>query len=326
MLLVLSSHITFTSASNDVFLHETANDNNSKDMFVSSQNYRPYNYNQRPNYPSNYNGNNRLPSYQQPNDFFANIRLPDYLTNYRPNYGTTQRPNYQPTSPTTGKIITINDRYLASEAGIEGENTCEWDREKTTTNSMLGPPGICWDPTNQKIRIAHNLTIENFVIFYARMERPRSLYQNASFRDQICEQSRRFNSVGLICVPNKKGIPYSFSAESASDVECPANARKTNVIECTKENCICYLDQYHEIAKEQQNRNFRMFKQSLVTELLAYHANALSNRAPPLITYKNFYEYFPSSYNISAETLVQAANQQSHLAWLKATAGLRPFL
>ena len=280
MLLAWLSNFTFTSASNDAFLHGHSNDH-SKDLQASAQYYRPYNYNQRPNYPSNINNNNRWPSYS---------------ANSKPSFGTTKRPNYpHPASaPTASRPGTINlqDRFEAAYSAAEAENHCNSTEGET---SSQGPPGICWDPTKQKIRIAHNLTIENFVIFYTRMESSsRSLDGNARFRDQICEQSKRFDSGAIICVPNKR-IPPNLSDVS----ECPENARKTHVRVCSKtsklsnyspaaENCICVLDQYFDIAAEQQTRYFRLFVKPTLQETQTVVASHIENN--------NWQQYVPAVY------------------------------
>ena len=234
MLLVWWCHIVaFTSTSNAT--------KNSMDLQTSSTFFRPYYYNRRPSYPQRYPAN-----YNRPNG-----------NNQRPNYypaasqTTTIRPTYYPVGTYWTKKS--DEQIRAEVAAYTAGHFCNSAAAAAAASSQ-GPPGICWDSSNQKLRTSSNLTIEDFVIFYARMDYS-YMSENIRFRDEICEQSRRFNNVGLICVPYKR-ISYS-SAESESDVECPENARKNGGSVCiTGGNCICYLEQYQKIVSEQRTRYY----------------------------------------------------------------------
>ena len=259
MLLVWWSHIVFTSASKDAdafLLHKNAT-NNSTDLNVSSQYNRPYYFNRRPSYPANNNGNNRRPVYP------TNYR-PNYGNNQRPNYypasqATTRRPNYYPAAPTASRPTTTKERLFAQEAAYTAGYFCN---SAEAAASSQGPRGICWDSRNQKLKIDPNLTIENFVYFYSGLQLTRSLKENTAFRDEICEQSRGFNNVAIICVPYKR-IDYDSSYESETDVECPTNARKTSA-SCFGQSCICYLDQYHRVAVVNLRNYFHLFTKQLL--------------------------------------------------------------
>ena len=136
-----------------------------------------------------------------------------------------------------------------------------------TAASNLGPPGICWDSANRKLKTSPSLTMGNFVSFFSRVEKTRLLGGNSEFRDQICEQSRRFNNVALICVPFRN-VPYDTSVETHSDVECPSNARQASG-NCYGTNCICYLDQYHMIAQANKNHYHNLFQTRLLNVAVA---------------------------------------------------------
>ena len=253
MLLVWWSHIACISVSNAT-----------GDLQASSTYFRPYfYYNRRPSYPTNNNGNNRRPVYP------INYR-PNYGNNWHPNYypalpATTRRPTYYPAAPTTRRPTKTMEQLLEEkrDAYIAGHfcNSAE------AAFSSQGPPEICWDSANKKLRTSSNLTIESFVTFYARLYRFYSMDKDIRFRDEICEQSRRFNNVGIICVPFKD-IDYDEESDYSSDVECPANARKTRTSACiTDGNCICFLDQYHKIAKEGTKQYWNLMNE--------YHAHIL---------------------------------------------------
>ena len=255
MLLACWSHIFFTSASKDAnaIPHDAAD--NTTELRASSQYYRPYYYNRRPSYTSNYNGNNRRPVYP---------------TNCRPimaiNYGTNQRPNYLAVAPTvnrpgpTSTLAQITAEVVTYAAG-------HFCNAPETAASNLGPPGICWDSANRKLKTSPSLTMGNFVSFFSRVEKTRLLGGNSEFRDQICEQSRRFNNVALICVPFRN-VPYDTSVETHSDVECPSNARQASG-NCYGTNCICYLDQYHMIAQANKNHYHNLFQTRLLNVAVA---------------------------------------------------------
>ena len=280
MLLVFWSNIAFTSASNDIYLNGNRNDN-SNDLQAYPQNNRPYiNYNQRPSYASTNIGNNRLPSNPTNNRVSGTAQRP-------PAAPTANRPAINSAAFNTASYTpsqSEKERYRATEA----ENICNSAEGET---SSQGPPGICWDPTNQKLRIGSSLTIENFVLFYSRMQHSRTLDKNARFRDQICEQSKRFNSVGVICVPYK-GTPPNLMSDVS---ECPDNARKSFFFICSKtaklsnylppvENCICVLDQYFDIVAEEQTRHFRL-----------YVKPTLQNTPSPVIANNNWQQYVPAA-------------------------------
>ena len=244
MLLVWWSHIVFfTSASQDVHADLHNKTDNSTDLQASSQYYKPYYFNRRPGYP---NGNNRLPVYP---------------TNYRPNYGFNLRP------------ISIVNRPASTEAQVVAEIAAyaagHYCNSAETVASNLGPPGICWDSKNKKLKIGPNLTMENFVNFYSRVQNAIILGGNAEFRNQICEQSRRFNNAAIICVPFKHNY-FDDSYETRADVECPANARKA-FADCFGKECVCYVDQYHRIALDNQFRFVHLYTNRLPCMAMGSH-------------------------------------------------------
>ena len=71
-----------------------------------------------------------------------------------------------------------------------------------------------------------------------------SLKPNILFLTEICEQSRKLNNAGLICVPYKH-IEYDSDTQTLAEAECPANTRGGVTPTCVGEYCICYVDQYH---------------------------------------------------------------------------------
>ena len=229
MLLVWWCHIAINSASNDFELlpHENSTDN-SKDLHVSSQHYRPYYYNRRPSNPSNYNSNNRRPIYYPPSST-SNLRP---TTRPITNPQSLNNVNHRP--PAVGSI-TREPSLCSSTDGIN-RNQRDW---------------ICWDWTNNKLKMGPNLKLESFIAFYARHVKSNiylrdPVYNRPNFRKEICEQSKqRFGGVGIFCVP------FKYIASGESEGECPPNAKKSLSV-CHYHNqpddgCICIDDQYHKI-------------------------------------------------------------------------------
>ena len=110
---------------------------------------------------------------------------------------------------------------------------------------------ICWDWTNNKLKMGPNLKLESFIAFYARHVKSNiylrdPVYNRPNFRKEICEQSKlRFGGVGIFCVP------FKYIASGESEGECPPNAKKSLSV-CHYHNqpddgCICIDDQYHKI-------------------------------------------------------------------------------
>ena len=159
------------------------------DQQASSQYYRPYSYNRRPGFVQN----------QQPSHY-----CPVGTTN---NYRPMTRPPTRPVAPQ------VSNSQPACSSTDENRNQGNW---------------ICWDAPNDKLRMGPNLSIENFVALYSRLAGG-SIYDRPAFRNQICEQSRRFNNAGIVCAP----YPDKSSVESYGYVDCPANAKKAPAI-CEK--------------------------------------------------------------------------------------------
>ena len=166
----------------------------------------------------------------------------------QPNFGNHQRPKYVPVAKaeTSRYRVAPKKQLLAEEAAYTAGHFCN-TAESATSNQ--GIPGICWDPTNQKLKTSSNLTIRNFVKFYSRLLPTRfvgrySLKPNILFLTEICEQSRKLNNAGLICVPYKH-IEYDSDTQTLAEAECPANTRGGVTPTCVGEYCICYVDQYH---------------------------------------------------------------------------------
>lgn len=182
---------------------------------TSAQYYRPYNYNRRPGYPV------RRPAYN------------NYI-NQRP-----QRPaaapsnnNYRP-APTTAR----------PSAAVTG-TTCR-------SSNSYQQYGICWAEESQRLQINPSLTIDNFVRFHKINLYDDVLY-SSSYRRQLCEQSRRFNSVGILCV--------SSTSNFEDDDDCfynrAGNVRTSAAKSCINNDCICVVgDPYESIASNTKSPN-----------------------------------------------------------------------
>ncbi len=234
MLIVLWSHscILFsasTSQINDEILDGRENATAvSQDQQVSSQYYRPYYYNRRPAY-NYYNQRPAYNYYQRPSYPSRPNYRPAYVNNQRPAYSSVPNNNYRPTTTTT----------TTRRPSISNNNYCT---SSTPTDSNQGN-WICWDQTNQKLRMGPNLTVEKLVIFYAQLCDGRVMDYNEAFRQQICEQSRRFNNVGIVCVKYD-----SNAGEGHSD--CPSSRKFPGICTAVSGMCVCVNDQFQDIASQ----------------------------------------------------------------------------
>ncbi len=174
---------------------------------ASSQYYRPYNnYNRRPAYP---------------------VRRPAY-NNY-----INQRPQRPAAAPSN-----TNYRPAPAPTTSSAKTTCG-------SSNSFQQYGICWAADSQRLQISPNLTIENFVRFHKINFYDDVLY-STSYRQQLCEQSRRFNSVGILCVT-------SSASNHEDDDDClyrRAGGVSTSAAKsCLNNDCICVVgDPYESIA------------------------------------------------------------------------------
>ncbi|XP_046646151.1 uncharacterized protein LOC124336400 isoform X2 [Daphnia pulicaria] len=183
---------------------------------ASAQYYRPYyNYNRRPAYP---------------------VRRPTY-NNYH--YQRPQRPaaapsntNYRPApAPTTSTA-------RPSSAAVTG-TSCR-------SSNSYQQYGICWAADNQRLQISPSLTIENFVRFH-KMNMYSDVFDSHSYRKQLCEQSRRFNSVGVMCVTSPSDLAYD---DDDCDYLRAGGVTTSTAKTCVDDDvCICVVgDPYESIA------------------------------------------------------------------------------
>jgi uncharacterized protein (DUF2147 family) len=93
------------------------------------------------------------------------------------------------------------------------------------------------------------MTIENFVRFH-KLNLHADVTNTPSYRRQLCEQSRRFNSVGVLCVTGR-------SNPDEDDDDCVyrrssgvrTNSAKTCIFDAFDYDCICVVgDPYESIA------------------------------------------------------------------------------
>jgi hypothetical protein len=172
---------------------------------ASAQYYRPYN-NRRPAYPV------RRPSYN------------NYI-NQRPLTPAASNNNYRP-APTIARPSTA----------VTG-STC-------SSSNTYQQYGICWAADSQRLQISPSLTIENFVRFHKINLYDNVLY-STSYRQQLCEQSRRFNSVGILCITS--------ASNHEDDDDCfyqRAGGTYTSTAKsCINNDCICVVgDPFESIA------------------------------------------------------------------------------
>ena len=200
------------------------------DQQGSAQNYRPYGNNRRPIYPANNYVNNRRPIY--PTSYYGNYRRPSYPTNF----GNNRRPplnsinNNRPATTGYPAASATNNRRPAPPTEPTSNRPCN------STDDATQQDGICWDANNQLLRTSSNLMIEKFVAFYSKYFGTK-LSDTSRFRSQICDQSRRFNSVGVLCV-------------STGEDDCMLNG-SASAQSCINYDCICVVgERYQKIAKE----------------------------------------------------------------------------
>jgi hypothetical protein len=172
---------------------------------ASAQYYRPYN-NRRPAYPV------RRPSYN------------NYI-NQRPLTPAASNNNYRP-APTIARPSTA----------VTG-STC-------SSSNTYQQYGICWAADSQRLQISPSLTIENFVRFHTTNLFNSVLYL-ATYRQQMCEQSRRFNSVGVKCAEEEE----CYFKRTSSTYTAVASS-------CINDDCICVVgDPYESIASKTDSPN-----------------------------------------------------------------------
>ncbi|KAI9558999.1 hypothetical protein GHT06_015788 [Daphnia sinensis] len=190
------------------------------DQQTSDQYYRPYNgANRRPAYPTYGN----RPSYAVNNQRPA-------VNNLRPTY-TTRRPNYPASNNNYRPAPTSSDRFTSGLCSSSPNTYQQY--------------GICWDAAAQRMQIGSHLTIENFVRFYiGNMENGSFDYKDTSqYYDAICEQSKRFNGVGILC--NSDGEDYCNDHRIGGGQNDIIAVSTT----CWGEECICVVgDRYEELA------------------------------------------------------------------------------
>jgi hypothetical protein len=168
---------------------------------------------------------------------------------YRPYYNYNRRPAYPVRRPVYNNYI--NQRPQRPAAAPFNTNYRPAPAPTSAISGSCGSSnsyqqyGICWAADSQRLQISPSLTIENFVRFFKK-----NLYvgffDSPSYRQQICEQSRRFNSVGVMCVTP----PSNFEED---DDDCvyrrPGGVTSFASKKCiTGEVCICTVgDPYESI-------------------------------------------------------------------------------
>ncbi|XP_057369583.1 uncharacterized protein LOC130690575 [Daphnia carinata] len=193
------------------------------DQQTSDQYYRPYNgANRRPAYPTY--GYNQRPSYAVNNQRPA-------VYNPRPTY-TTRRPNYPVSNNNYRPPATSSDRFTSGLCSSSPNTYQQY--------------GICWDAAAQGMQIGSHLSIENFVRFYVgNMENDSFDYQDTGrYYDAICEQSKRFNGVGILC-------SYSDDEDYCTDHHIAGGQNDITAVSqmCWNQRCICIVgDRYEELA------------------------------------------------------------------------------
>ncbi len=235
-----------------------------QDQQVASQYYRPYYYNRRPAY--NYN------------------QRPNYPSNYRPTYGNNQRPTYNSVSnnyrPATTRRPNVSNNNLCSSSTPIDSNQGNW---------------ICWDQTNQRLRMGPNLTIEKFVIFYAQLAQ--GPVDQPGFRRQICEQSRRFNNVGIYCVPFRIISQGDGETGFESEGECRSKTDEQiafSVCDNISSLCVCISDQYDRIAYQNKSPYVGYEFQQALAASGSYQSQHSVPFTGSFITANNLNQYFPS--------------------------------
>ena len=147
-----------------------------------------------------------------------------YAQNYRP-YVNNRRPSYP--------AYVGNNRRPPSNSINNNRPATSSNRPVGSSASSCSSPdaatqqgGICWDSANQLLRTAPSLTNDQLVAFYSK-NFGSSLARAPRFRSQICEQSRRFNSVGVLCV-------------STGEEDCELNGA-SSAQSCINYDCICVV-------------------------------------------------------------------------------------
>jgi hypothetical protein len=199
----------------------------SEDQQTSAQYYRPYNnVNRRPAYPV------RRPTYS---NYINNQQRPVQRPVQRPQT-TSVSSNYRPSAPTVA----------AQPSNIRPSTSNTGTGTSCTSSNIYRQYGICWDAQIQRLQISSNLTIENLVRFhaynlYSTPDYPPTQVYSPAFWQQLCEQSRRFNRVGLMCT--------SESRENYCNVI--GDHWTSTALLCVSDDCICVVGEpYETIAKQ----------------------------------------------------------------------------
>ena len=190
----------------------------SEDQQTSAQYYRPYNnVNRRPAYPV------RRPTYS---NYINNQQRPVQRPVQRPQTPSVSS-NYRPSAPT---VAAQSSNIRPSTSSNTGTGT------SCTSSNSYGQYGICWDAQSQRLQIGPNLTIENLVRFHA-YNLYSSLTYSTVYRQQLCQQSRRFNSVGLLCVS---------TGEDDCNYHRGNNVYTSAAQSCINDDCICVVGEPYE--------------------------------------------------------------------------------
>ena len=197
----------------------------SGDQQTSAQYYRPYNVNRR------------TAAYPVRRPAAYPVRRPaynNYINNQRPQ--TPVSSNYRPSAPT------VNAQPNNNRPSTSG-TTC-------TSSNSYGQYGICWAADSQRLQIGPNLTIENLVRFHA-YNLYSSLTYSTVYRQQLCQQSRRFNSVGLLCVS---------TGEDDCNYHRGNNVYTSAAQRCINDDCICVVGEPYETIASQTDSPNNPFK------------------------------------------------------------------
>lgn len=103
----------------------------------------------------------------------------------------------------------------------------------TTTSCNLTDPtfqeyGMCWDLSSQQLQISPNLSPDNFVRFYkSNFYNP--FVKMPIYTKQVCDQSQRFNSIGILCVSNQldcsNGLTTAMTCDYKGECICVVGER-----------------------------------------------------------------------------------------------------
>lgn len=71
------------------------------------------------------------------------------------------------------------------------------------TDPIYQQYGICWDLSSQQLQISPSLSIDNFVKFY-KFNLYSAFAKTPIYTKQVCDQSQRFQSIGILCPSNQQ--------------------------------------------------------------------------------------------------------------------------